>query len=92
MPLKKKEYQTYLKIVGNWTVVEGKKIQKQFIFKNFIKAIAFINKIAAIAEAEGHHPDIRLFSWNKVEITLYTHAINGLHVNDFILAAKINKL
>jgi len=60
-------------------------------FKDFVGSMAFVNKVAEVAEAEGHHPDIHI-SWNKVTLTLTTHAIGGLSENDFILAAKINAL
>jgi 4a-hydroxytetrahydrobiopterin dehydratase len=75
-----------------WTVLDDKKLEREFKFKNFVEALAFINKVGAIAEDEGHHPDINLHSWNKVTITLWTHAIKGLFLNDFILAAKIDDL
>ena len=61
------------------------------MFKNFIGALAFVNKVGDLAEAEGHHPDIHI-SYNKVQLTLTTHAIGGLSENDFILAAKIDSL
>lgn len=67
------------------------KIQKRYKFKDFKEALIFVNKIGEIAEREVHHPDI-CFTWGKVEIKLYTHAVSGLSENDFILAAKINKL
>lgn len=75
-----------------WALAEeGKKIEKKFVFKNFAQAMEFVNKVAEIAESEGHHPDI-FVSYNKVTITNYTHKIGGLHENDFILAAKIEEL
>ena len=67
------------------------KIRRQLTFKNFKEAIAFVNKIAEIAEKEGHHPDIYIF-YNKVQIELFTHAVSGLSENDFIVAAKIDQL
>ena len=67
----------------------GAKISKEFKFKDFIGAINFINKVAEIAEEEGHHPDIHAF-YNKVLLELSTHAIGGLSENDFILASKID--
>ncbi|TSC56285.1 MAG: pterin-4a-carbinolamine dehydratase [Parcubacteria group bacterium Greene0714_21] len=75
-----------------WEVLDDKKIKKQFKFKNFKEAIAFVNKVAELAEQEGHHPDVRIFGYKNVEIELSTHAINGLSENDFILAAKIEQL
>lgn len=67
---------------------EGKKIEKKFKFKDFKESMTFVNKVANLAESEGHHPDIEI-SYNKVEIKLSTHAIGGLSVNDFIMASKI---
>lgn len=86
------EAKPYLEAVGDWQPEdEGKKIEKEFTFLDFITALDFVNKIGAIAEEEGHHPEIEL-GWGKVEVELSTHAIGGLSVNDFILAAKINRL
>ena len=67
------------------------KIRRKYKFKNFVKAMEFTNKVAEIAEDQGHHPDI-FIQWNIVELTLWTHAIKGLHENDFILAAKIDEM
>ena len=67
------------------------KISHQFKFKDFKEAMAFVNKVADLAEREGHHPDIHIF-YNKVTIELWTHFIGGLHENDFILASKIELL
>ncbi len=79
--------------VAGWTLVrEGThKLQKTFVFDDFIGAMAFVNKVARVAEEEGHHPDIYIY-YNKVVLELYTHAVKGLFENDFILAAKINAL
>jgi 4a-hydroxytetrahydrobiopterin dehydratase len=75
-----------------WKVAEGEKmISRDFVFKNFKEAMFFINKIANLAESEGHHPDLSI-SWNKVRIALTTHAIGGLSENDFIVAAKIDRI
>lgn len=67
------------------------KIRRQFTFTDFTEAITFVNKIADIANKEGHHPDIYIF-YNKVQLELFTHAVGGLSENDFIMAAKIDKL
>ncbi len=67
---------------------KGKKIRREFKFKNFKEAMGFVNKVAEIAESEGHHPDIYIF-YNKVDLELLTHAIKGLSTNDFIMASKI---
>lgn len=84
-----KEFQSLLKMP--WTVVENKKIRKEFTFKKFTDSISFVNRVANVAEQEDHHPDIEI-NYNKVTITLWTHAINGLSENDFILAAKIDEI
>jgi len=80
----------YLKKVKGWKLKKGR-LYKEFKFKNFKEALSFVNKVGKIAEKEGHHPDI-YFTWGKCNIELYTHAIKGLSENDFILAAKINKI
>ena len=90
--LKVIEIKSYLKkIKKGWKVIRNHHMEKEFKFKNFKEAIGFTNKVGKIAEKEGHHPDISL-SWGKVKIIIYTHKINGLHENDFILAAKIDKI
>ena len=90
-PLKPDEYEAFLrqKLTG-WVAIDAKKIEKEYKFKNFKEALAFINKVGVIAEDEGHHPDILLHGWNKVKLSLFTHAIGGLSENDFILASKID--
>jgi len=79
-----------LEKVDGWKLTDNE-IQRIYRFKNFQKAIEFVNMVAKLSDDEGHHPDIKI-SWNKVTLTLTTHAINGLSENDFILAAKINKI
>ena len=74
-----------------WQVIEGHHLERTFEFPNFKSALAFVNRIGAVAEEEGHHPDIS-FGWGKVTATLYTHKIDGLTESDFILAAKIDDL
>lgn len=83
----------YIKEVPSWTLdLEGiHKIKKSFKFKDFNEAMRFVNEVARIAEEEGHHPNIYIF-YNRVELELYTHAIKGLFENDFILAAKIDRI
>lgn len=74
----------------DWRIIEDStKLFREFTFKNFRSAQDFVNKVGDIAEIEGHHPDIE-FGWGYAKITIYTHAINGLHENDFILASKID--
>ena len=92
-PFTEEEIEGYMpQLKEGWGVVDGKKIQKKIKFKDFKEAIKFLNKVAEIAEQEGHHPDMSVFGWNKVEIELSTHAIGGLSENDFILAAKIEQV
>mgnify|MGYP001604076126 FL=1 len=91
-PMGAAEVERYLGELGNgWAVLDGVKIRKEFLFKNFKEALSFVNKVGEIAEEEGHHPDIHLVSYKKVIIEFSTHAISGLSENDFIMAAKIEK-
>jgi 4a-hydroxytetrahydrobiopterin dehydratase len=76
--------------VPGWELADST-LTRRFRFKNFKEAMAFVNKVAELAEAEGHHPDIHI-SYNRVRLDLTTHAIKGLSDNDFIMAAKINRL
>ena len=69
----------------------GESISADFKFKNFKEAMAFVNKVAVIAESEGHHPDIYIY-YSRVKLELTTHAIGGLSINDFILASKIDAI
>ena len=88
--------------VPDWTVVERDgiprlerdgipRLERVFAFGNFADALSFTNRVGALAEAEGHHPAI-LTEWGRVTVTLWTHAIRGLHRNDFIMAAKIDSI
>ncbi len=74
-----------------WRVVDEHHLRRIFVFPDFRSALAFVDRVGDLAEAEGHHPDIHL-SWGRVEIEVYTHAIDGLSENDFILASKIDEL
>ena len=84
-------YTALLAQIDGWIVEEGPCILKTYKFRNWKRTIAFVNRIAAIAETEGHHPTLYV-SWGQVEVYVWTHAINGLTENDFILAAKIDRL
>jgi 4a-hydroxytetrahydrobiopterin dehydratase len=76
----------------SWMLADdARRIERTFRFPNFQKAMDFVVKIGELAEAEGHHPDIH-FGWGYATISLHTHKIKGLHENDFIMAAKINRL
>ncbi|MFW9769687.1 MAG: 4a-hydroxytetrahydrobiopterin dehydratase [Candidatus Thorarchaeota archaeon] len=92
-PLKQERIKKMLEVVPGWKKTEDDidKIEKQFKFKNFSESMDFVNRVAEIAEEQGHHPDIYIH-WNEVTLTLYTHAIRGLFDNDFILAAKIDEI
>ena len=75
----------------SWQVVSEHHLLRAFTFPDFKQALDFVNRVGAVAEEQGHHPDI-LLKWGKVEITLWTHKIDGLTESDFIMAAKINLL
>jgi 4a-hydroxytetrahydrobiopterin dehydratase len=77
--------------VPEWSVVDEHHILRTFRFPDFALALAFTNRVGELAEEQGHHPDI-LLAWGKVEVTIWTHKINGLTVSDFVLAAKIDEL
>lgn len=91
-PLKGKDLSDFHRLLGDppqWNVVEQHHLNRLFAFPDFKTALTFVNRVGEIAEQQGHHPDIQL-GWGKVEITIWTHAVNGLTESDFILAAKIN--
>ena len=77
--------------VPGWTL-EGERLRRSFELRDFRKALAWVNRVGMLAEEEGHHPDVHLTGWNHVELVLWTHAVGGLHDNDFVLAAKIGEL
>lgn len=79
------------KLHKDWSIIDENKLHREFDFETFTQSIDFINKIAKIAEKEQHHPNIYVF-FNKVQLELFTHAIGGLHENDFVLAAKIDQV
>jgi 4a-hydroxytetrahydrobiopterin dehydratase len=90
-PLQLEEALTLLRETdGKWQLSEdGRALTRQVTFKTFGRAMAFLNRMAEIAEREGHHPDFCLSRWNQVRLSLTTHAIGGLSRNDFVLAAKL---
>lgn len=93
-PLTEVEIEEMMAQVPDWEVLEEdgiKRLQRTFKFKNFVAALEFTNQVGEIAEDEGHHPVISV-TWGKATVTWYTHKINGLHENDFIMAAKTDKL
>ena len=91
-PLPREGAEKLLTQAAGWTLEgDAHHIFRRFKFGNFADSLAFVNMVGALAEQEGHHPDIT-FGWGYVEITIFSHEIDGLHENDFILAAKINQL
>jgi len=85
------EIEDLLKQVPDWSWEEHHRLAKEFAFEDFKSALDFVNQVGALAEEEGHHPDIFL-TWGKVKVTLFTHKIDGLTENDFIMAIKIDKI
>lgn len=91
-PLSKKEVAPLLQEIKGWEInSKGTEITKTWKFADFVKAMAFVDEVADVAEGEGHHPDIHI-SYNVVTLTLSTHSIGGLSENDFIVAAKVDNL
>ena len=90
-PMKGEGIQNLLKELSGWEVVREHHLRKEYKFKDFREALDFVNRVGDLAEEQGHHPDI-CFGWGKVEITIWTHKIDGLTESDFILAAKIDNL
>ena len=95
IPFDISEIHKYQKKVDGWDIIKGEEeiffLSKKFKFENFLKSQDFVNEVGKISEAEGHHPDIS-FGWGYAVIKVTTHAIKGLSENDFILAAKIDKI
>jgi 4a-hydroxytetrahydrobiopterin dehydratase len=90
LAMSNEEAGSLLKEFMGWSLVDGH-LHKDFKFKDFMESIGFVNNLAEVAEKEDHHPNISI-QYNKVSIDLWTHAINGLSENDFILAAKMDKI
>lgn len=76
--------------IPGWSIVGGK-LYRPYKLPDFVSALAFVNQVGAVAEELGHHPNIA-FTWGLVEITIFTHSINGLSEADYVLAARINAL
>ena len=92
-PLPTDQIRQLLKELPNWKLTsDGQRIRREWRVKNFLSALDFFNRVGAVAEEEGHHPDLHLVSYRNVAIEIWTHAIGGLSENDFILAAKIDTL
>ena len=87
------EAQQQLEKLDGWELTQdGQRIRKDWIVKNFMRGLKFFDKVAEVAEADGHHPDLHLEGYRNVWIEIWTHAIGGLSENDFILAAKIDEV
>jgi 4a-hydroxytetrahydrobiopterin dehydratase len=91
-PLRDSEVRPFLKLIDkDWSVVDEKKLVRNFQFDSYQLAIDFTNSVAELSENEGHHPYIHI-NFKTVKIILFTHKIDGLHENDFVLASKIDSL
>jgi len=92
-PLEPEALDSLLQTVPGWSLAEdGRRIRRDWTVRNFDAGLRFLNQVGALAEDEGHHPDLHLEGYRKVAIELTTHAVGGLTENDFILAAKINAI
>ena len=91
-PIKGEKLREYARLIhAEWLVVDEHHLAREFKFRDFLEALNFANRVGGIAEEEGHHPDI-LISYGKAVVTIWTHAIDGISENDFILAAKIDNI
>jgi 4a-hydroxytetrahydrobiopterin dehydratase len=90
-PLRGQELSSLHQQVPQWQVINEHHVTRKFTFPDFKTALDFVNRVGNLAEQQGHHPDI-LLVWGRVEITLWTHKIDGLTESDFIMAAKIDQL
>jgi 4a-hydroxytetrahydrobiopterin dehydratase len=89
-PLTAEQIRPLLSELNSWNVVNNHHVENEFRFPDFTTALEFVNKVGAIAEEQGHHPDLFL-AWGKVAVKIWTHKIDGLTESDFILAAKIDR-
>ena len=90
-PMNHDQVQAYLAQVPGWGAEKDHHLVRTYPFPDFVTALAFVNKVGVLAEAQAHHPDIYL-SWGMVRVQIWTHKIDGLAESDFILAAKIDQL
>ena len=90
-PLKGDEIAKLSSQLAGWEVAKEHHLRKEYKFKDFREALLFVNRVGELAEAQGHHPDM-CFGWGRVEVTIWTHKIDGLTESDFVLAAKIDRL
>jgi 4a-hydroxytetrahydrobiopterin dehydratase len=89
-PLRGEQLRPYAEQLPDWKIIAEHHVAKSFRFPDFKTALDFVNEVGAMAEAEGHHPDLSL-AWGKVDVQIYTHKIKGLTESDFVLAAKIDQ-
>lgn len=90
--LSRDKAEAYLAHVSQWQLAsDGRSISRTWKWRNFAEALAFVNGVGTLCEAEGHHADIH-FGWGYATVKFYTHKIGGLHENDFVMAAKVDKL
>lgn len=87
--LTEEEVSKLLPELEEWKVFHGHHLEKEYSFPNFAEALTFVNKVGAIAEEEGHHPNI-FFTWGEVKLSIWTHKVNGITEADFVLASKID--
>src|ERR1700678_827059 len=90
-PLKGRELEALHKVVPQWSVIDEHHLTRAYKFPDFAQALEFVNRVGALAEEQGHHPDI-LLAWGKAEVTMWTHKIDALTESDFVLAAKSDRL
>lgn len=79
------------RLAGGWELIEDHHLRKAYAFEDFRSALEFVNRVGAVAEAEGHHPDVEL-GWGRVVLSVHTHAVDGLTEADFVLAAKADRV
>jgi 4a-hydroxytetrahydrobiopterin dehydratase len=89
-PLTRTQSEPLLAQLEGWSVVADHHLEKRYTFENFADALAFVNRVGAIAEEQGHHPDIEL-GWGRAGLRIWTHKIDGLTESDFVLAAKCDR-
>jgi 4a-hydroxytetrahydrobiopterin dehydratase len=85
------EIERRLKAISGWQLIDNA-IEKNYKFRDFREAIDFVDKVAIIVEEENHHPDILVWSWNNVKLTLTTHKVQGISEKDFVVASKIDQM
>jgi 4a-hydroxytetrahydrobiopterin dehydratase len=89
--LSRGQAEAHMSSIPQWTL-DFPRLRREWELENFRKALAWVNRVGMLAEDEGHHPDFHITGWNRVELVLWTHAVEGLSLNDFVLAKKIDAL